>query len=162
VGLTDIEVSREYTNDGPRDEVIWASVRDGDMVPTDERVRLTVSDGPPPVTVPDVAGLEVDDATAALSAEKFKVAREDVFDEEAPAGTVIRTEPDGDKGAAEEGTVPDVVGMSVEDAQDTLEKAGYEVELRGFGELFGEGVVETDPVAGEQLKQGGTVTIWTL
>jgi serine/threonine-protein kinase len=109
-----------------------------------------------------------------LSAEKFKVAREDVFDEEAPAGTVIRTEPGGDEGAAEggtvtifvslgpEGTVPDVVGMSVEDAQDTLEKAGYEVELRGFGELFGEGVLETDPVAGEQLKQGGTVTIWTL
>ena len=56
VGLTEIEVSREYTNDAPRNEVIWASVRDGDMVPTDERVRLTVSDGPPPVTVPDVAG----------------------------------------------------------------------------------------------------------
>jgi serine/threonine-protein kinase len=147
VGLTDIEVSREYTDDGPRDEVIWASVRDGDMVPTDERVRLTVSDGPPPVTVPDVAGLEVDDATATLSAEKFKVAREDVFDEEAPAGTVIRTEPGGDEGAAEggtvtifvslgpEGTVPDVVGMSVEDAQDTLEKAGYEVELRAFSSV---------------------------
>jgi serine/threonine-protein kinase len=174
VGLTDIDVSREYTNDGPKDQVIWASVRDGDTVPTDEHVRLTVSDGPPPVTVPDVVGLEVDDATATLSAEKFKVVREDVFDEEAPPGTVIRTDPDGGKGAAQggtvtmfvstgpEGTVPDVVGMSVEDAQAALEKAGYKVKVRGFGELFGEGVLETDPVAGEQLKQGGKVTIWTL
>lgn len=174
VGLTDVAVSREYTNDGPRGEVIWASVRDGDEVPTDERVRLTVSDGPPPVTVPDVAGLEAADATDTLSAEGFEVVREDVFDEEAPVGTVISTDPGGGKGAEQggtvtvlvsmgpEGTVPDVVGMSVEDAQKTLEKAGYTVEIRGFGELFGEGVLETDPVAGEQLKQGAEVTIWTL
>ncbi|MDR7384930.1 Stk1 family PASTA domain-containing Ser/Thr kinase [Promicromonospora iranensis] len=174
VGLSDVEVSREYTNDGPRDEVIWASVRDGDMVPTDEQVRLTVSDGPPPVTVPDVTGQEVADATDTLSADGFDVAREDVFDEETPAGTVIRTDPGGGKGAEEggtvtvfvsmgpEGTVPDVAGMSVADAQEVLEKAGYKVQVRGFGELFGEGVLETEPVAGEQLKQGGKVTIWTL
>ncbi|MEU4384267.1 Stk1 family PASTA domain-containing Ser/Thr kinase [Promicromonospora sp. NPDC023805] len=171
-GFTDIEVSREYTNDGPRNEVIWASVRDG-MVPADEHVRLTVSDGPPPVVVPDVAGMEVDDATGTLSAEGFKVAREDAFDETAPAGTVIRTDPGEGKGAAQggtvtmvvsmgpEGTVPDVVGMTVEEARGLLEKAGYDVDVRGFGELFG-GVLESDPAAGEQLEQGGVVTIWTL
>lgn len=173
VGFTDIKVSREYTNDGPRNEVIWASVRDGDMVPTDEPVRLTVSDGPPPVVVPDVAGLEVDDATDALSTEGFKVARDDAFDETVPAGAVIRTDPGEGKGAEQgstvtlvvsmgpEGTVPDVVGMTVEEAEGLLEKAGYEVEVRGFGELFG-GVLESDPAAGEQLEQGGVVTIWTL
>jgi serine/threonine-protein kinase len=173
VGFTDIKVSREYTNDGPRNEVIWASVRDGDMVPTDEHVRLTVSDGPPPVVVPDVAGLDVADATDTLSAEGFEVARDDAFDETVPAGTVIRTDPGEGEGAKEggtvtivvsmgpEGTVPDVVGMTVEEAEGLLEKAGYEVEVRGFGELFG-GVLESDPAAGEQLEQGGVVTIWTL
>jgi serine/threonine-protein kinase len=173
VGLTEIEVSREYTNDGARDEVVWASVRDGDMVATDERVRLTVSDGPPPVTVPDVAGMDADDASDTLGAEGFEVVREDVFDEGAPAGTVIRSEPAGGEGAEQggtvtvlvsmgpEGTVPDVAGMSVKDAQELLEKAGYTVDVRGFGELFG-GVLETDPAAGEELERGGEVTLWTL
>lgn len=173
-GLTDVEVSREYTNDGAPGEVIWASVRDGDMVPTDERVRLTVSDGPPPVTVPEVAGLGAAEATDALAAEGLEVVREDRFDEQTPAGTVIRTDPGGGKGSAHgstvtifvskgpEGTVPDVVGLSVEDATTVLEDAGYTVEVRGFGELFGDGVIETEPAAGKRLKQGGEVIIWTL
>lgn len=173
-GLADVEVSREYTNDGAKDDVIWASVRDGDLIPTDEHVRLTVSDGPPPVTVPDVAGVAAEDARAALEAEGFEVQREDAYDEETPAGAVVRTRPDGGKGAAQgatvtmvvsqgpKGTVPDVVDLSVEEATAKLEEAGYEVELRGFGELFGEGVVETEPAAGERLKRGGTVVIWTF
>lgn len=174
VGLTDIEVSREYSADVGRGEVVWASVRDGAMVPTDETVRLTVSDGPPPVTVPEVTGLGQDEASDALAAKGFEVTWEDRFDEEVPAGSVIGTEPGAGEGAAQgstvtvvvsmgpEGTVPDVVGMSVEDAKDRLEKAGYTVVVRGFGELFGEGVLETEPTAGERLKQGGKVTIWTL
>lgn len=173
-GLTDIEVSREYTNDGAPGEVIWASVREGTEVPTDEHVRLTVSDGPPPVTVPEVAGLAAGDAADALRAEGLEVTREDTFDEQTPAGTVIRTDPAGGKGAAQgstvtvlvsrgpEGTVPDVLGLSVEEATTVLEEAGYEVDVRGFGELLADGVIETEPVAGEHLEQGATVTIWTL
>lgn len=174
VGLLDVEVSREYTDDGPKGAVIWASVRDGYPVPTDEHVRLTVSDGPAPVTVPEVAGLAADDAAAALGAEGLEVAREDRFDEQTPAGTVIRTDPAGGRGAAQgstvtifvsrgpEGTVPDVLGLSVDEATAVLEEAGYEVDVRGFGELFGDGVIETEPAAGERLRRGGTVTILTL
>ncbi|MFI6425210.1 Stk1 family PASTA domain-containing Ser/Thr kinase [Promicromonospora sp. NPDC050880] len=173
-GLADVEVSREYTNDGAEGEVIWASVRDGDMIPVDEHVRLTVSDGPPPVTVPDVAGTAAPEARDTLRAEGFTVKRETVFDEQTPPGTVLRTEPAGGKGADQgssvtmvvsggpRGTVPDVVGLSVEEATTTLEDAGYRVTVRGFGELFGEGVVETEPSAGERLKQGAEVTIWTF
>jgi eukaryotic-like serine/threonine-protein kinase len=173
-GLTDIEVSREYSSDVVRGEVIWASVRGGDMVPTDETVQLTVSNGPPPVTVPGVTGLAPEDAADALAAEGFDVVRDDRFDEKVPAGTVIGTKPGAGQGATQgstvtmvvsmgpKGTVPDVVGLSVEDATDVLEEAGYTVVVRGFGELFGEGVRETEPAAGKRLKQGGQVTIWTL
>lgn len=173
VGLTDVEVSREYSADVTRGEVIWASVREGGTVPTDETVRLTVSGGPPPVTVPEVAGLAPDDATDTLAAEGFEVARDDRFDEQVPAGTVLGTEPGAGEGAKQggtvtivvsmgrEGTVPDVTGMSVEDATNLLEKAGYTVALRGFGGLFGDGVMETEPAAGKRLKQGDEVKIWT-
>lgn len=173
-GLTDVDVSREYTDDGPAGEVIWASVRDGDRVPTDERVRLTVSEGPPPVTVPEVAGAAADDAVAALEAEGLQVEREEVFDDEAAPGTVIRTEPGAGEGVAQdgtvtvvvsrgpEGTVPDVVDLSLEEATEVLEEAGYVVVPRGFGEIFGKGVVETDPAAGEQLAPGGEVVVWTF
>ncbi|WP_369374234.1 Stk1 family PASTA domain-containing Ser/Thr kinase [Promicromonospora sp. Populi] len=174
VGLTDIEVSREYSEDVARDTVIWVSVREAAQVPTDEQVRLTVSDGPPPVTVPDVAGLGPEEASAELAAEGFDVAREDRFDENVAAGTVIGTNPGGGSGAeqggtvtmvvsmGQEGTVPDVVGMSVEDAQALLERAGYTSVVRGFGEIFGEGVTATEPTAGTELEQGAEVTIWTL
>ncbi len=173
VGLVDVEVSREYSADVVRNEVIWASVREGGSVPTDETVRLTVSDGAPPVTVPDVTGLSAADATDTLSAQGFEVAREDKSDKKVEAGAVIRTKPDAGKGAeqgstitivvsrGEQGTVPDVVGLSVEDAQALLDEAGYTSVVRGFGELFGEGVKETEPAAGEKLKKGEEVTLWT-
>ncbi|WP_454858010.1 Stk1 family PASTA domain-containing Ser/Thr kinase [Promicromonospora soli] len=174
VGLTEIEVSREYSGDVVLGEVIWASVREGGTVPTDETVRLTVSAGAPPLTVPEVTGLGSTDATDMLAGMGFGVERKDQFDDLAPVGTVIKTEPGAGKGVKDGGTVtivvsigpkdtvPDVVGLSVEDATKVLEKAGYEVALRGFGELFGEGVVETEPEAGKRLKPGGKVTIWTL
>lgn len=173
VGLVDVEVSREYSADVVRNQVIWASVREGGSVPTDETVRLTVSDGAPPVTVPDVTGLSADDATDTLAAQGFEVAREDKSDKKVEAGAVIRTKPDAGKGAGqgstvtivvsrgEEGTVPDVVGLSVEDAEALLDEAGYTSVVRGFGELFGEGVKETEPAAGEKLKKGEEVTLWT-
>ncbi|MFI2365286.1 Stk1 family PASTA domain-containing Ser/Thr kinase [Promicromonospora sp. NPDC019610] len=173
VGLVDVEVSREYSADVARDQVIWASVRDGGTVPTDETVRLTVSDGAPPVTVPELTGLSAAEAQDALAAQGFDVVREDKFDKKAEAGTVIRTQPGGGKGAepgstvtivvslGAQGTVPDVVGMSVEDAQALLDEAGYSSAVRGFGELFDEGVKETEPAAGEKLKKGEEVTIWT-
>ncbi len=173
VGLVDVEVSREYSADVVRNQVIWASVREGGSVPTDETVRLTVSDGAPPVTVPDVTGLSADDATDTLAAQGFDVAREDKSDKKVEAGAVIRTKPDAGKGAeqgstvtivvsrGEEGTVPDVAGLSVEDAQALLDEAGYTSVVRGFGELFGEGVQETEPAAGEKLKKGEEVTLWT-
>ena len=172
-GLTDIEVSREHTDDGARGSVVWASVRDGATVPADETVRLTVSDGPPPVTVPEVTGLDPGAAGDALTAEGFTVVREDRFDEEVPAGAVIGTDPGGGTGAVRggtvtvvvsmgpKGTVPDVVGMSVEEAEDLLEKAGFTSVVRGFGELFADGVTGTEPAAGKHLKQGGEVTVWT-
>lgn len=173
VGLVDVEVTREYSADVARDQVIWASVREGGTVPTDETVRITVSDGSPPVTVPDVTGLSAGDATDTLAAQGFEVAREDKSDKKVETGAVIRTQPDAGKGAeqgstvtivvskGEKGTVPDVVGLPVEDAQALLDEAGYTSVVRGFGELFDEGVKETEPAAGEKLKKGEEVTIWT-
>ena len=122
VGLTETEVSREYSADVARGEVIWASVREGTMVPTDEtrpahRLGRAAArhgargDGP-----------RAGDATDALAAEGFDVAREDRFDKQVPVGTVIGTDPGGGEGAMQgatvtivvsmgpEGTVPDVIG----------------------------------------------------
>jgi serine/threonine-protein kinase len=102
------------------------------------------------------------------------VARRNV-DSDAPAGTVVDQQPAAG-GEAPRGTtvtlsvsrgptesqVPNVDGLSEEDAVNTLESAGFAVEvqreetddpnLNGF-------VLRQDPEAGTRAPQGSTVTI---
>jgi len=58
--------------------------------------------------------------------------------------------------------VPDVTRMSVDDAVQTLEDAGFVTDVQGdeegaFGYVYG-----TDPAAGTMLKQGTTVIVYII
>ncbi len=54
------------------------------------------------------------------------------------------------------GPVPDVSGTSVRAAAATLQRRGYRVSLHGFGQ-----VTRTVPAAGETVRPGTTVAVWT-
>ncbi|MBX5441319.1 MAG: PASTA domain-containing protein [Solirubrobacteraceae bacterium] len=59
-------------------------------------------------------------------------------------------------------TVPDVVGVTLAEAEETLGAAGYAVDAVGggfFGPGRGDTVVEQDPAAGTELPGGATVTV---
>ena len=144
-------------------------------------VTVTVSAGRP--TVPAVAaGTAVAAAEqairdAALTPVRATGAAE--YSSSVPDGAVVRTEPGSgtrlpvggavtlvvSRGAAPERVrVPLVLGQSFDDAADTLDGLGLDVEQRA-GFLFGRDdgrVVGQEPAAGSTVKPGSTVTLETF
>lgn len=136
-------------------------------------IAITVSKGSP-VEVADVTGASVEDATAELEEAglKVKIASAQV-NSEFDKGLVAEQSPGAGNEAAEGDTVtltiskgpemvevPDVVGDSVDDAKQTLEDAGFQVdEDRGLLNLFGNTVKSQSVDAGDTAPKGSTITI---
>ncbi|MGW0782602.1 Stk1 family PASTA domain-containing Ser/Thr kinase [Streptomyces sp. NPDC002913] len=173
-GLAPGMVTREFSEDIARGEVIRTDPAMGTERHPDSAVALVVSKGSP-VDVPDVTGMDTEDATAALQEAglKAKVLPERVNSPEAD-GDVARQAPGSGAEAAEGDTVeltvskgprmlevPDVTGMDVDEARSTLEDAGFEVEvdrpLISFSDTIGKQSVE----GGEKAAEGSTITIRT-
>lgn len=112
----------------------------GTMVAGGSAVDIAVAVEPVPASVPDLSGLDVAEAERLLGISGFVIRVVDVFDEKAAAGTVlgqvpaagaqwetgrpvavaVSVGPDDGTGVS----VPDVVGLSAEEALATLEQAG--------------------------------------
>ena len=135
-----------------------------------ESVDLVVSSGPAPREVPSLAGKTFDEAVAALEGIQLSAERAEEFSDDVPEGQVIRTEPGSgeqvDRGSSvrvvvSKGpdlvVVPDVIGMTLDEALGVLESNGFNVEAEGppRGRVF-----ETDPGTGERVRRGSTVTIY--
>ena len=56
--------------------------------------------------------------------------------------------------------VPDVTGQMVSDARETLEEAGFNVQVRDGDDEDNATVVTTNPAANTQAKKGDTVIIF--
>jgi serine/threonine-protein kinase len=141
-----------------------------------EQVALVVSKGPELFGVPALAGMSVEEATAAL--EEAGLAAGDVkekYDEEAAAGTVLGHKP-GEGEQLRRGTavgltvskgpkpfsVPQVVGQPQSDAAAALEGAGLKVEVAPeavFDRNVPAGSVAAQTPAEGQVIRGDTVTL---
>ena len=137
-------------------------------------VTIFVSQGPAPVAVPDVVGLDQVDATAKLVGAGFTVTKTLESSSSVPAGRVIRTEPAAGQLQAKTSpvtmvvssgpkqvTVPDVVGMSQSAATSTLENAGLKVTVvqtvstpANVGK-----VISQNPSGNTKVDDGTSVTI---
>jgi eukaryotic-like serine/threonine-protein kinase len=141
-----------------------------------ETITLVVSEGATLVDVPTgLVGMTEDDAMAALQAagleaEVVPQVSED-FDEGTVIGFVDGQEPPAQlpRGSAvglvvsagDEVDVPDVEGMTVEQAMEELDALGLEVAVdqdEDDDHEAGE-VIRTDPEAGDEVEAGDTVTI---
>jgi tRNA A-37 threonylcarbamoyl transferase component Bud32 len=129
--------------------------------------------------VPDVRGMTVTEAKAAIEAAGLKVGNTDTKpDDTVPAGQVVSTDPaigtPTEKGQTVDITVsggpapvkvPAVVGLSEEEAIAALQAQGFEVELpitRAYNPKFDVGVVfEQVPLANGNAPKGSKVTWWT-
>ena len=68
-----VSVNQAFSDTAPKNEVVSQSPAAGTDVPKGSQVTITVSKGPQQVPVPDVVGMDVKSARAALRAKGFKV-----------------------------------------------------------------------------------------
>lgn len=165
-----VDSSDEYSQDVPLGHVISQNPAAGEIVDHSTVVKLVVSLGREPIEAPDTAGLTLDEARASLEGAGLIVESAEQFSDDVPAGVVISQSSSdqfyrGDtisltvsKGP-ELFEVPDVFGMSTQDATATLEEAGFAVaENRVLGGIF-DRVRDQDPSAGDMVPRGTTITI---
>ncbi|MFJ9886652.1 Stk1 family PASTA domain-containing Ser/Thr kinase [Streptomyces sp. NPDC091287] len=174
VGLVPGMVTREFSEDVARGEVIRTDPRAGTDRNPDTAVALVVSKGAP-IDVPDVTGLSAEEATAELEAEglKAEVLPGRVHSAEVE-GDVAEQSPGGGTEAAEGDTieltvskgprmldVPDVTGRDVDEARSTLEEAGFDVKVDRPFLSFSDTIASQSVDGGEQAPEGSTITIKT-
>jgi eukaryotic-like serine/threonine-protein kinase len=92
-GLGDMPTTELPHPEVPAGRIIAQSPLPGQQVRAGSTVRIAVSSGPARVLVPDVLGFSADRAESLLRRNGFQVSRA-VLESPAPAGRVIRTEPE--------------------------------------------------------------------
>jgi len=146
-------------------------------VRADQGVSIIVSSGPPILKLPDVTGSPRADAIAKLQGMGFKVGVNEQFSDNVAQGNVISQDPSADSQLAKGQQVtltvskgpdfvdvPQVSGLSKDDARHALEQAGLKVRVkRVFGGRLdvtvGLDINPADQNAAGQVRRGSTVTI---
>ena len=155
----------------PGGKVVRSEPGPGDRVLRGRSITVVLSTGLPPVPVPSVARKDQDEAVAevrqaglrpqvteqsSVEVEEGQVVSQDPAGGTAPPGSVVRLVVSSGPAVVE---VPDVRGLSIDDARQKLEAAGFEVKVRSL--RIGN-VIAQSPKAGADRKQGTTVTIYGL
>jgi serine/threonine-protein kinase len=140
----DTVVTRVASDEVPQGVVIRSEPADGTKLEQNKPFELFVSTGPAPRVLPELVGMTLDQATTGLRQLDLVPQQGDpVFDETVPAGTVISWMVPDQPGLKAGGTVtpkttvqivlsagpaprvvPDLTGMTVEQATATLEPLG--------------------------------------
>ncbi|GAA4845385.1 Stk1 family PASTA domain-containing Ser/Thr kinase [Kitasatospora terrestris] len=163
--------SEQFSETVPAGQVISTDPGVGARVRKSDTVRVVLSKGPEQVAVPLLAGRTLADARKALGDARLAPgAVTEVFDDTVPKGSVISSSPAAGGGlrpnspvaltvSKGQTPVPNVVGMTKDQATKALTDAGFRVEASGLN-LFGTGkVVAQTPTAGQTRPQGAVVTI---
>jgi serine/threonine-protein kinase len=151
--------------------VVRSEPAPGGRVLRGHSVTVVLSSGPPAVPVPSVTGRSADDAQGAIRQAGLQPQLTEQSSADVEAGQIISQTPAG--GTAKRGStvalvvstgpgivaVPDVRGLSIDDARQKLSDAGFRVKVRSL--RIGN-VIAQSPRGGSQREQGSTVTIYGL
>ena len=169
------------------DKVTSDTVAEGSVASTDPTagtqaekgatVRVTISSGPDSVTLPDnLVGMSPDDARKAIEALglKWELDSSKVASDTVPEGKVAQTNPSpGSKvkagqtiraylsSGSDQVDVPDLSGMTQDQARSTLKGVGLELGnvTSVDSEKEKDRIVEQDPATGTKVKKGTTVGV---
>jgi serine/threonine-protein kinase len=157
----------------PSGTVIAQAPKPGEVVLSGTKVRINVSRGVRTLGVPGVVGEPYVNAASAIQGAGFDVDRVDT-DSDEPKGVVIAQTPTAGSQAPASSTVtltvskgpvtanvPDVTRITVADAQQLLEEAGFEwtVVPEDVTDPSQDGLVLSQDPPGGQAERGTTVTL---
>ncbi len=168
------EITYQKSSDYDKNLVVGVSVLPDELIQSDDVVTITVGSGMDGVVLADVTGLLEAEATAALENEGFVVVKERDYDDTVTKGNVISQFPSaGD--TIERGTevtivisegmeenkvrVPDVLGMTQENAILTLEAEGltYEISMETENSIYAVGTVSYQSYSVGSYVESGSV-----
>ena len=172
-GFTVLDPVEKTDPDAPEGEVIAQDPAGGSDADKGAEVTLTVSSGPDQVTIPQLTGFSYQEAKQLLESDKYGLeVKKNEQQSSAPENEVINSNPPGgskvDKGATVtllvsqgQATVPNVVGMDVDDAENALENAGLKASTNEeSSDTVPEGQVIAQSVPqGQQRPRGSTVEL---
>ena len=154
--------------DSPDGSVLGTDPEQDSPQPAGTTVSLILSTS---LTVPDLRGRSAGDAVKLLRDSGFQpVVGEPAFDSDIDAGQVTGTSPGPGSRVdpadpqvtvtiSDSVTVPPLVGLTRQDAEDQLAALGLSADRRGLFTSAGSRVDGQLPHAGERVERGGTVAI---
>lgn len=168
-GLVIGEVTSRFDDSVPHDAIITTSPAPGATLKRGDKIDLVVSTA---IEVPDVTGMSLVDAKAALKEAGFTVddtrdssligeSQDTVVAVEPEAGTLTNPERDKDVLVVLPGqiTVPDITGMTVRDARTTLRSIGLDINASVFANS--QTITAQTPAAGTPLRRDEDVRVQT-
>jgi serine/threonine-protein kinase len=164
-----------YSDVVPAGSIVETDPAAGTPLPPNSPVKLKVSKGRSPLTMPNLVGADVNAATDQLRKLGLKV-NVTQKDDDRPKDQVIAQDPVDGTGMQKGDTVtltvsngpavpppgtdvevPEVTGLNDEDAVKTLQQAGFQAQLVGRGRIRLQ-----NPPAHAQAPAGTTVVIWAF
>ena len=165
------------SDDVDKGDVAKVSPASGKEVEKGSTVTGTLSSGPASVTIPDdLVGMSPSDAQAAVEALGLTWSLGDpVASDDVAEGEIASTNPSGGKTVAagstvtgypssgsDTVTVPDVAGMTQDQARSTLESAGLtvgNVSTSDDASQDKDHVISTNPAIGKSVKKGDSIAL---
>jgi serine/threonine-protein kinase len=170
-----VSITKKTCEDQPKGNVCTQDPKQGTEVEKQSTVNLVVSTGAPKVTVPDVEGIQFEEAKSDLVGKGFKVEQKTEESDRNP-GVVIGQDPEGgtekEKGttitltvakAIAKSTVPDVTGKTCDEAKALMAQSNLTgncvTDTETEDDNLVDKVISTDPQIGASVDKGSTVKI---
>lgn len=167
------EIQREFSDTVPQGTVISQSPRAGKKVSKNTEVNLVVSKGEEIISVPDLTGKLLNEATVELKQLSLQVDKSREYSEDVEKDRIIRQSPQPGmeikKGVTvslvvsrgpEMVKVPEVRESAEPEAIESITKAGLSPDVQYIKGGEKGKVVEQYPAAGTEVKKGSSVTIY--
>ncbi len=158
----------------PKGTFTKQSPKGGSMAPRGSTVTVWFSSGPKDTAIPDVKGMNQQEARRTLEKAGFKASPAASVEDsqDVPKDHVTRTDPAAGQSVAK-GTsillyissgmtkVPDLSGKSKDDATKTLQSLHFNITIheQASNTVAKDVVISTDPAAGSSIQQGAMITV---
>lgn len=155
-------------------QIVTQNVEEGDKVPKNTTIEVTICSGPGEFEAPNVVGQDEEQAARMIEDAELVPKRDFAYSDTVPQGKVISQTPEGGtpvkKGDAvtyivSQGTqtlkVPDVTGKPESEAKETLANAGFNsvTTTSEHDDTVAEGLVIRQSFAGEYKEPGTTISL---